>query len=157
MSAEGILTIRSGRAEGRPTANRDVALAIEEAVNLQKRLETIKTQLEARKDVVRAFALKLDVDGKSVHITTEDGAHAEVTFTDDVKVADTKALKNLLGDRFDDLVSTTTTYKPRSALVELAVNADAHDPDVDPAALRALLTVKAGTPTVKFDLAEKKK
>jgi len=157
MSAEGILTIRSGRAEGRPTVNRDVALAIEEAVNLQKRLETIKKQLDERKDVVRAFALKLDVDGKSVHITTADGAHAEVTFTDDVKVADADGLKALLGERFDDLVGTTTTYKPKSALVEIAVAGDPGDREIDQAQLRALLTVKAGTPTVKFDLAEKKK
>ncbi|MFN3390117.1 MAG: hypothetical protein ACK40O_14435, partial [Allosphingosinicella sp.] len=66
-----------------------------------------------------------------------------------VGIKDADKLRELLGERFGDLVSESVSYKPSEALIEMS--ADGDDPMAP--AYRALLTVRSGT-TVRI-MAEK--
>ena len=137
------VTVRPGKEKETLFVDADLAEAIRDGALLEERMGIIKTQLDERKETIRAFALGLDVDTKVVTLTTEEG-EAKVTFKDTVGIPDGPALQAYLGDRFDDLVTVETKYKPSGKLVAQAV-----DGDGDPA-LRELLTVKAQTPSVAF-------
>ncbi len=64
-----------------------------------------------------------------------------VAKTTSVGIKDADKLRELLGERFGDLVSESVSYKPSEALIEMS--ADGDDPMAP--AYRALLTVRSGT------------
>jgi hypothetical protein len=137
------VTVRPGKEKERVVVDAALAEAIRDGAVLEERMGIIKGQLDERKETIRAFALALDVDTKVVTLATEDGV-AKVTFKDAVAIPDGPALKAYLGERFDDLVTVETKYKPSPKLVDAAADGDGD------AKLREFLTVNAQTPSVAF-------
>lgn len=137
------VTVKPGREKERLAVNAEVAQAIRDGAALEERKKIIDDQLAERKETIRAYALSLG-DAVSVITLSSDDGEAKVTFKDRVAIPDADALRAHLGDRFADLVTVETKYKPSAALVDQASSGDG-DPE-----LRRLLTVKAQTPAVAF-------
>jgi hypothetical protein len=138
------VTVRPGKEKERVVVDEALAEAIRDGAVLEERMGVIKAQLDERKEQIRAFALALDVDTKVVTLTAEDGV-AKVTFKDSVAIPDGEALRAYLGERFDDLVTVETKYKPSAKLVDQAADGDGD------AKLREFLAVKAQTPSVTLE------
>lgn len=109
-------------------------------------LEPIKTSL--RDEAVKR---RKGASG-TVQFTAPDGSKCSVNIpTPSLGIrrgTDMRMLKNLLGDQFDDLFETITTYKPRGKLQ--AKTAALADPDHRKTVLESL-DVNPGTPRVFFE------
>jgi bifunctional DNA-binding transcriptional regulator/antitoxin component of YhaV-PrlF toxin-antitoxin module len=68
-----------------------------------------------------------------------DDDKVKIGFAYDVKVKDIDTLKEVLGERFDDLVTVKTDYKPDTKLKEMALDDDG---------LKECLSVKEKAPSV---------
>lgn len=112
------------------------------AWDLVQRIDALEAELKAKK-----YELAQALAGKSLIVSGV--CRVAVASSHSVTISDADKLRDLLGDRFDDLVDQTVSYKPREALIEMS--ADGDDPMAP--AYRALLTVRSGT-TVRI-MAEK--
>ena len=102
------------------------------AWGLARRIDELKAEFE---EVKEALAQGL---GTGVSLVVTGGCRVSVASTTSVTVGDVDKLRALLGDRFDDLVTETVSYKPTEQLIEMS--ADGDDP-MSPA-YRALLKVR---------------
>ena len=76
---------------------------------------------------------------KDFTILCVDDDKVKIGFAYDIKVKDVDALKEILGDRFDDLVSVKTDYKPDTKLKEMTLDDDG---------LKVCMSVKEKAPSV---------
>lgn len=102
------------------------------AWGLARRIEELEAEF---KEVKEALAQGL---GTGVSLVVTGVCRVSVASTTSVTVGDVDKLRALLGDRFDDLVTETVSYKPTEQLIEMS--ADGDDP-MSPA-YRALLKVR---------------
>lgn len=104
------------------------------AWGLVKRIDELEEELKRLKDEL-AQAL-----GTGVSLVVPGVCRVSVVATSSVSVADADKLRALLGERFDDLVTESVSYKPSEQLIEMS--ADGDDPMAP--AYRALLKVRQG-------------
>lgn len=101
---------------------------------LVKRVDELEEELKALKEEL-AQAL-----GTGVSLVVPGVCRVSVAATSSVTVADAQNLRDLLGERFADLVTESVSYKPTEQLIEMS--ADGDDPMAP--AYRALLKVRQG-------------
>ena len=105
------------------------------AMGLVKRIDELEEELKGLK------AELADGVGAGRSLVVPGVCRVSVAKTTSVGIKDADKLRELLGERFGDLVSESVSYKPSEALVEMS--ADGDDPMAP--AYRALLTVRSGT------------
>ncbi|MDM7462171.1 MAG: hypothetical protein P3W95_000715 [Tepidimonas taiwanensis] len=105
------------------------------AMGLVKRIDGLEEELKG----LRAELAEGVGAGRS--LVVPGVCRVSVAKTTSVGIKDAEKLRELLGERFGDLVSESVSYKPSEALVEMS--ADGDDPMAP--AYRALLTVRSGT------------
>jgi hypothetical protein len=113
------------------------------AMGLVKRIDELEEKLKGLK------AELAEGVGAGRSLVVPGVCRVSVAKTTSVGIKDADKLRELLGERFGDLVSESVSYKPSEALIEMS--ADGDDPMAP--AYRALLTVRSGT-TVRI-MAEK--
>ena len=114
--------------------------AISSFVELKKEIDLQNENLKAVKEVIVAKAKEIlkDVDETGVTLIAGDES-VKVAFGWDINISDEATLTELLGDRFDDLVTTKVSYTPTAKLKEMSLQDDG---------LKKCLTVKEKAPTV---------
>lgn len=105
------------------------------AMGLVKRIDKLEEELKGLK------AELAEGVGAGRSLVVPGVCRVSVAKTKSVGIKDAEKLRELLGERFGDLVSESVSYKPSEALVEMS--ADGDDPMAP--AYRALLTVRSGT------------
>lgn len=105
------------------------------AMGLVKRIDELEEELKGLK------AELAEGVGAGRSLVVPGVCRVSVAKTTSVGIKDAEKLRELLGERFGDLVSESVSYKPSEALVEMS--ADGDDPMAP--AYRALLTVRSGT------------
>lgn len=114
--------------------------AISSFVELKKEIDLQNEKLKFVKEVIVAKAKEIleGVDETGVTLIAGDDS-VKVAFGWDISVSDEATLTELLGDRFDDLVTTKVSYTPTAKLKEMSLQDDG---------LKQCLNVKEKAPTV---------
>jgi hypothetical protein len=128
---------------GRTAADAAVVRQAMRAWGLVRRIDELDEELKGLK------AELAEGVGAGRSLVVPGVCRVSVAKTTSVGIKDADKLRELLGERFGDLVSESVSYKPSEALIEMS--ADGDDPMAP--AYRALLTVRSGT-TVRI-MAEK--
>ena len=105
------------------------------AMELVKRIDELDEELKGLK------AELAEGVGAGRSLVVPGVCRVSVAKTTSVGIKDADKLRELLGERFGDLVSESVSYKPREALISMS--ADGDDPMAP--AYRALLTVRSST------------
>lgn len=121
--------------EGRIQASNELAQVALRAWEMARAIDDLEEELK----VLKARLAEEIGAGRSLVVSTV--CRVIVSATSSVSIADAEKLRELLGDRWSDLVTESISYKPSEKLIALASDAD--DP-MSPA-YRALLRVRKGT------------
>ncbi len=121
--------------DGRIQASNELAQVALRAWEMARAIDDLEEELKALK---ARLAEEIGA-GRSLVVSTV--CRVIVSATSSVSIADAEKLRELLGDRWSDLVTESVSYKPSEKLIALASDAD--DP-MSPA-YRALLRVRNGT------------
>lgn len=128
---------------GRKTSterNRSVEGAVTAFCETKAKIDELDEQLKKHKTLIVDEAKNILGDDDVSTITFSVGEDSvKISFGFDIKVTDDTTLKEILGDRFEDLVTVKTDYKPVNKLKEMALEDDG---------LKSCLAVKEKTPTV---------
>ena len=140
MSANITVDIKIGKNIVVSRVDAKLSEAIKRFVETKKELDLQTGKLKSIKDelVIEAQNILKSVDETGVTFITGDDS-VKVAFGWDIGVSDEATLAELLGDRFDDLVTTKIVYTPTSKLKEMSLQDDG---------LKQCLTVKEKAPTV---------
>lgn len=115
-------------------------MAIRGFVDIKTKVDALNEKLKEYKDIIVAKAKKHLVESDVVTCTLGvDDEAVKVTFGWDITVSDEQKLKVLLGNRFDDLVNTTISFKPVAKLKEMALKDDG---------LKECLSIKEKAPSL---------
>ena len=114
--------------------------SIKSFIETKKELDLQTGKLKTIKDEICSKAKEIlkDVDETGVTLIAGDDS-VKVAFGWDINISDEATLTELLGDRFDDLVTTKVSYTPTAKLKEMSLQDDG---------LKKCLTVKEKAPTV---------
>ena len=138
MSA--IIDIKIGKNVVGNRKDKGLREAISSFVELKKEIDLQNENLKAVKEVLVAKAKEILKDVDETGVTLIDGDNSvKVAFGWDINISDEATLTELLGDRFDDLVTTKVSYTPTAKLKEMSLQDDG---------LKKCLTVKEKAPTV---------
>lgn len=134
-----MLNIKIGRKENQEK-DRVVESAVINFVELKAEIDKLNLQLAEQKELLINKAKELigKEDVSTITLGVDDD-NVKISFGFDVKVEDEAKLTELLGDRFDDLVQTTISYKPRTKLKEMALEDDG---------LKECLSIKEKAPSI---------
>jgi len=134
-----MLTVKRGKEEQQLKDN-TVEAAVRMFIETKSKIDALNEALKLHKETITQAARTL-LDGDEAQTLTfgVDDEKVKVSFGYDIKVTDSEALAQLLGERFDDLVKVSTTYKPETKLKEMALEDDG---------LKACLSVKEKAPAV---------
>ena len=114
--------------------------SIKSFIETKKELDLQTGKLKTIKDEICSKAKVLLKDADETTVTLIAGEDSlKVAFGWDINISDEATLTELLGDRFDDLVTTKVSYTPTSKLKEMSLQDDG---------LKKCLTVKEKAPTV---------
>ncbi len=140
MSANITVDIKIGKNVVDSRVDAKLSEAIKRYVETKKELDLQTGKLKSIKDelVIEAQNVLKSVDETGVTFITGDDS-VKVAFGWDISVSDEATLTELLGDRFDDLVTTKVSYTPTAKLKEMSLQDDG---------LKKCLTVKEKAPTV---------
>lgn len=140
MSANMTVDIKIGKNVIDSRVDAKLSEAIKRYVETKKELDLQTGKLKSIKDelVIEAQNVLKSVDETGVTFITGDDS-VKVAFGWDISVSDEATLAELLGDRFDDLVTTKVSYTPTAKLKEMSLQDDG---------LKKCLTVKEKAPTV---------
>ena len=140
MSANITVDIKIGKKVVESRVDGKLSEAIKRYVETKKELDLQTGKLKSIKDelVIEAQNVLKSVDETGVTFITGDDS-VKVAFGWDISVSDEATLTELLGDRFDDLVTTKVSYTPTAKLKEMSLQDDG---------LKKCLTVKEKAPTV---------
>lgn len=124
------------------TKNRIVEGAVAVYVETKAEIDRLIDALKSSKKVIVEEAKKVLGDDDDVSTITfgVDDDKVQVSFGYDIKVTDDLLLREVLDDRFDDLVTTKTSYTPVTKLKEMALEDDG---------LAECMSVKEKTPAFK--------
>ncbi len=114
--------------------------AIRGFVGVKSEIDRLNEKLEKYKEVINQKAKEILSGDDTATVTLGvDNGNIKVTFGWDIKVADEPKLRVILGNRFDDLVNSTTTFAPLPKLKEMALNDDG---------LKECLSIKEKSPSI---------
>ena len=107
---------------------------------VKREIDLLNEKLKASKEVISAKSKDIlkNMDETTVTLITGD-INVKVSFGWDINISDEATLTELLGDRFDDLVTTKVSYTPTAKLKEMSLVDDG---------LKKCLTIKEKAPTV---------
>jgi len=136
-----VLTVKIGKDE-QEVKDRAVEAALIGFVETKEKMDELKSELDEHKNVlaVKAEDILSDSDTSTITFGVDDD-RVKISFGFDIKIKDEETLREILGVRFDDLVSTTTTYRPDTKLKDMALVDDG---------LKECLSVKAKAPSVSI-------
>lgn len=114
--------------------------AIQGFLNTKAEIDALGEKMKEHKEVIAKKAKEhlKKTDAATCTLSVDDGA-VKVTFGWDITVEDEPKLRVLLGDRFDDLVNESVTYKPAQKLKVMALVDDG---------LKECLSVKEKSPAL---------
>ena len=140
MSANTTVDIKIGKKVVESKIDAKLEEAIRNFVEIKKEIDLNNELLKAiKEDIVKeAKEVLKSVDETGVTFITGDDS-VKVAFGWDISVSDEATLAELLGDRFDDLVTTKVSYTPTAKLKEMSLQDDG---------LKQCLNVKEKAPTV---------
>jgi len=120
--------------------DRVVESAVALFVDTKSQIDALNKILKEQKDVLTTKAREIlgDDEASTVTLSVDDDS-VKITFGWDVKVEDEGTLQEILGDRFQDLVTTNVVFKPDNKLRVMAVDDDG---------LRECLVIKEKAPSV---------
>lgn len=120
--------------------DRVVESALALFVETKVKIDALNKVLKEQKDVLTTKAREIlgDDEASTVTLSVDDDS-VKITFGWDVKVEDEGTLQEILGDRFQDLVTTNVVFKPDNKLRVMAVDDDG---------LRECLVIKEKAPSV---------
>lgn len=120
--------------------DKKLARAVEDFCEIKAQIDALNENLKGFKDEIctRAREILSDNDATTLNLFVGESG-VKVSFSWDIKVSDESNLRLLLGDKFDLLVKTETTFKPEKRLKELALSDDG---------LKECLEIKEKTPSV---------
>ena len=102
-----------------------VEAAVTSFVATKSKIDELNAILKADKEVLIEKAKKILGDDDVSTITFMVGEEkVQMGFGYDIKISDDELLRKVLGDRFDDLVITKTSYAPEKKLKEMMVDDD---------------------------------
>jgi len=109
-------------------------------VETKAKIDELNKVLKEQKEVLVAKAKEIlgDDEASTVTLSVDDDS-VKITFGWDVKVDDEGKLQEILGERFDDLVTTNVVFKPDTKLRAMALEDDG---------LRECLVIKEKAPSV---------
>lgn len=140
MSTNMTVDIKIGKNVIDSRVDAKLSEAIKRYVETKKELDLQTGKLKSIKDelVIEAQNVLKSVDETGVTFITGDDS-VKVAFGWDISVSDEATLTELLGDRFDDLVTTKVSYTPTAKLKEMSLQDDG---------LKKCISVKEKAPTV---------
>ena len=109
-------------------------------VETKAKIDELSRVLKEQKEVLVAKAKEIlgDDEASTVTLSVDDDS-VKITFGWDVKVDDEGKLQEILGERFQDLVTTNVVFKPDTKLRAMALEDDG---------LRECLVIKEKAPSV---------
>lgn len=119
--------VRIGRGrEKRQIVDTEFAYVIEDACALYYEIKALESALKENKEKIAKKARNFLDDAGTVTFITDLDVEAKVTFQYEAVIPpeNIEKVRELLGDRFNDLVKVKTTYTATPKLIELAVDAD---------------------------------
>ncbi|MCT7613504.1 hypothetical protein N5U20_09825 [Aliarcobacter butzleri] len=140
MSANITVDIKIGKKVVESKIDAKLEEAIRNFVEIKKEIDLNNELLKAiKEDIVKeAKEVLKSVDETGVTFVAGNNS-LKVAFGWDINISDEATLTELLGDRFDDLVTTKVSYSPTQKLKEMSLQDDG---------LKKCLTVKEKAPTV---------
>lgn len=140
MSANITVDIKIGKKVVESKIDAKLEEAIRNFIEIKKEIDLNNELLKAiKEDIVKeAKEVLKSVDETGVTLIAGDNS-VKVAFGWDINISDEATLTELLGDRFDDLVTTKVSYTPTAKLKEMSLQDDG---------LKKCLTVKEKAPTV---------
>lgn len=140
MSANITVDVKIGKNVVKSMVDANLGEAIKRFVETKKELDLQTGKLKTIKDeiCIKAKELLAGFDEATVTLITNNDS-VKVAFGWDVNISDEAMLTELLGDRFDDLVTTKISYTPTSKLKEMSLQDDG---------LKKCIAVKEKAPTV---------
>jgi len=135
-----MLRVKIGR-EVTEQKDRSAEGAVADFVEIKTEIDALNEKLKVAKEVLIDKAVLILGDDETSTITfSVDDDSVQISFGYDIKVKDEDTLRKILADRFDDLVTTKTTFTPDKKLKEMALEDDG---------LHECMSVKAKTPALK--------
>ena len=114
--------------------------AIKGFLGVKMEMDTLGDKLNAYKEIIATKAKEELKESDNATCTFGvDAGNVKVSFGWDIKVADEPKLRIILGERFDDLVKSSTTFTPVSKLKEMALDDDG---------LKSCLSIKEKSPSL---------
>ena len=125
MSAKMTVDVKIGKKIVDSRVDTELAKNIKSFVDVKKELDSLNEVLKGLKSSIEEKARYFLEDYKesSVVLIAADSS-LKVVFGWDVSVSNEALLVELLGDRFDDLVTTKVSYAPTQKLKEMALEDD---------------------------------
>jgi len=125
MSANIMVHIKIGKKVVESKIDAKLEEAIRNFVEIKKEIDLNNELLKAiKEDIVKeAKEVLKSVDETGVTLIAGDNS-VKVAFGWDINISDEATLTELLGDRFDDLVTTKVSYTPTAKLKEMSLQDD---------------------------------
>ena len=135
-----MLRVKIGR-EVTEQKDRGAEGSVADFVEIKTEIDALNEKLKVAKEVLIEKAVEILGDDETSTITfSVDDDSVQISFGYDIKVKDEDTLRKILADRFDDLVTTKTTFTPDKKLKEMALEDDC---------LHECMSVKAKAPALK--------
>ncbi len=122
--------------------DRVVESALGGFVDIKSQIDLLNVELKKHKDILiqKGRDILGDDEASTITFGVDDG-NVNITFGWDIKVVDQDTLKAIVGDRFDDLVSTKVVCTPTAKLKEMVLEDDG---------LQRCMSVKEKAPALKI-------
>jgi len=134
-----MLTVKIGKEES-SLADKGVQIAVLGFAETKSKIDLLNVKLKDYKETIIEAGRTILGDGDTQTLTfCVDESKVKIGFAFDIKIKDEKALRELLGERFDNLVSVKIDYKPDTKLKEMALDDDG---------LKSCMSVKEKAPSV---------
>lgn len=136
-----MLEIKIGKKVTEET-NREVEAAVLGFVDIKSQIDKLNLKLKEHKDVLsqKGVTILEDSEASSVTLSVNED-NVNIKYDWDIKVTDDVKLKKIVGERFEDLVSTKTVFTPGAKLKTMVLDDDG---------LRECLSVKEKAPAFKI-------
>jgi len=134
-----MLVVKIGK-KTTPRENIEDDVAFLNFVKTKKEIDTLNESLKKSKEHLSTAAKEELGESDAATVTFQkDGYAIKISFGWDIKIKDEDLLKEIIGDRFEDLVETKVTQAPSKKLKELALEDDG---------LQKCMVVKEKAPSV---------
>ena len=123
-----------------PRKNTKDEISLLSFIETKSEIDRLNEELKKHKEALCTAAKEelSESDASTVTFQKDDQA-VKITFGWDIKIKDEEALREIIGDRFYDLVEEKTTQSPSKKLKEMALDDDG---------LQSCMIIKEKTPSV---------